>query len=356
MPTHCETYSTISVMLFYIFLLVCILFTSSIVSLCNKKIFCNVFKVITFLLLFIPAAIRYDVGVDYLNYIDIFDDISNGGALYIEPGYWLLNYIVAINGGSAQIVLAISAFITLFFFFKGVENSRWPIYAVFFFIICWIWFCSTVRQMISCSLAFYAWRECDKKQYWHAAIAIIFAWTFHYSSFIYPLLFFATRKITISKWIMLFIFGSCVFLSFRGIFKSNLLDFASKTVYGGYVNTDWVDAIEKNTGIGQKLRFLIYFMVFAFFPINSRKSAALLYLFFLYGIIDVLSEQMMIISRIGRGFIFIWLPIIYHMATTKYKYRQIVTAMIYVIWSVYFIASLNGDFNHCIPYRTIFSN
>ena len=93
-------------MLFYSILLFLIICSASIVTYEKNTQIVTLFKIITFLLLFLPAAFRYNVGADYQNYINMYNEISAGGKELIEPGYWFLNYIIDKCGGSAQFVLA----------------------------------------------------------------------------------------------------------------------------------------------------------------------------------------------------------------------------------------------------------
>lgn len=346
-------------MLFYLVLLLCIACFSAGITYSKNPVITLWCKVITFLLIFLPIAFRYNVGVDYFNYIDIFHFISHQGATYIEPGYWWLNYFVFLLGGDAQTALAVSAFITLFFFFKDTEKEKWLIYSLLFFILIFAWCCSTIRQMISMALAFYAWKKYEKGQRFTAILCIVFAFLFHYSSILYPFIYLICKKININRTKAFILFFTALALSFigKGWLTNLLATLLANTGYGSYTTSKWFDPAETESGLGMIVRYISYFSILLFFPIDKVKNGKfILALFTLYTVIDIISIQVTIINRIGRGFIFCYLPCIYYISTTQYKYRQIAVFLVWGILAVSFLRQLTTGFNHCAPYMSIFNN
>lgn len=346
-------------MLFYLVLLLCIACSSAGITYSKNPVITIWCKVTTFLLIFLPIAFRYNVGVDYFNYIRMFQSISHQGSAYIEPGYWWLNYIVHLLGGNAQTALAVAAFITLFFFFKNTEKEKWFIYSILFIILIFTWCCSTVRQMISMALAFYAWKKYEKGQRFTAILSIVFAFLFHYSSIIYPFIYLICKKININRIKAFLFFFIALALSFigKGWLTNLLATLLSYTEYGNYTTSVWFDPIEMDSGLGMIVRYISYFFILLFFPIDKVKNGKfILALFTLYIVIDIISIQVTIMNRVGRGFIFCYLPCIYYISTTKYKYRQIATFLVWGILAVSFLRQLTTGFNHCAPYMSIFNN
>lgn len=344
-------------MLFYTILLFLIICSSSIVTYEKNLQVVNLFKLITFCLFFLPAAFRYNVGVDYQNYIDLFYEINVGGRADVEPGYWFLNHIVYKYGGSAQLVLAISAFITLFFFFRGVEKKCWLVYSIVFFIICWPWYCSTVRQMMACAFAFYAWRKNNKGQYLISFIFIGLACLFHYSSFMYPIIFLISNRVHLSKMVLIGIFISCVLLCLSGILGNNILNMLANTYYGDrYANSVWLDVPEVSSGLGRLLRFSLYLVILYFLPNDTPQNQSIQMLFFLYVITDVMSSEVIILNRIGRGFIFISLVAVYQIVCTRRFFRPIIISCIFTMLATLLYANLMNGFVRCSPYMSVFSH
>src|SRR5690554_8221538 len=82
----------------------------------------KVCTLIAFLIVFLPAALRYEIGIDYFSYKIIFENIRDGLDPFwqskMEPGYYFLNWVVANLGLSFEWLVALVAFfITLFFFY-----------------------------------------------------------------------------------------------------------------------------------------------------------------------------------------------------------------------------------------------
>lgn len=345
-------------MLFYTVLFSLLIISSGIVTYEKDIRLANLFKVITFLLLFLPAAFRYNVGADYQNYVNIFYDISAGGRRSIEPGYWFLNYIVSKYGGGPQLVLAISAFVTLFYYFYGVGKDRWLIYTVVFFIVCWPWYCSTVRQMISCSFAFYAWRKYNAEKKFVAFVFIGLACLFHYSSLIYPFIFFLCNRLRIPRLALVIMFILCVVLCLKGMLGNRILNLLTNTVYGNRYNASiWLEQPEiTGSGLGRILRFSVYLLILYFVPIDTLENRSILMLFFIYAIMDVLSSEIIIINRIGRGINFSILLAIYQIIKTRQFWRPIVTVCLWAMLVVLLYANLSNGFAYCVPYRSILSH
>ena len=91
-------------MFFYPLLLIFIVFSSLCVTYGKEKHLVFINKIITFNLLFIPAAIRYGIGVDYYEYVTIFNHYVSKGVHdgHTEIAYWWLNRIVYMLGGEVQ--------------------------------------------------------------------------------------------------------------------------------------------------------------------------------------------------------------------------------------------------------------
>lgn len=346
-------------MLFYLILLFLVICSSIGVHYAKSPIGIRTCKVLTFLLLFFPVAIRYNVGKDYPMYIEMFQIITYGGLEGIEWGYWWLNYIIYLCGGNAQWGLAIMAFFTLYFFFKGLDQKYWFVYSTLFVLIIYMWYCSTVRQMLSVSLAFFAWRESENKKYIKAVVLIIVAFLFHYSSVLYPAIYLFCKKITLRKqtWIILY-FGCLIFtMIFGKIMLDIFMPIVSETIYGiKYSEGIMFDPPDISSGFGVLIRLIMHFIILIFFPTDKVKNGEfIITLFAGFVLLDIMSLQITIITRIARGIIFVYFPVIYYITATHYRCRQLVSLCVWSILIAIFIQSLNTGFNDCIPYTTIFN-
>lgn len=346
-------------MLFYLILLFLVICSSAGVSYTKSPICITTCKILTFLLLFVPVAIRYNVGKDYPAYIEMYHAITYGGITGIEWGYWWLNYIIYLCGGNAQWGLAIMAFFTLYFFFKGVDRKYWFIYSILFILVLYMWYCSTVRQMLSAALAFYAWRQLENKKYFTVLFSLVIAFLFHYSAILYPAIYLFCKKITLQKKTCIILcLGCLVFTTFFGKTLLNIfISIVSETIYGvKYIDGTMFDPPETASGLGIIIRFIMFFIILIFFPIYKTPNGKfIITLFTLFALLDIASIQITIITRIARGIIFIYFPIVYYLTTTSYKYKQLASICVWSILIAIFIQSLNTGFNECIPYTTIFN-
>lgn len=344
-------------MLFYYILLALVVATSFCVRYARDPFVVSTCKAITLLLLIIPAALRYGIGVDYLSYENIFYEIKHGGGEYIEPGYYCVNKVVAAFGGGPQWVFALMAFFTVYFFFKGVSKDRWLIYTVGFVLIAYTWLFTTVRQVFAAALAFYAWRELNKHKPGRAILAVLIAYTFHYSSFIYPVLYFLSKirisqrtiiVISVCGFVLFYLYGSLISDQIGGL----LLLLGTK--YASYSESDWFQSTASmgylSSGYGVMLRYLGYFlMLFNYRPDRNKDGMAPLLVFLFYILSDFISIQITIFGRITRGLIFASLPILYNISRPQ-KEQNLVGVII--VWMI-FILLFNMDAS--VPYVSIFN-
>src|SRR5699024_11119162 len=83
----------------------------------------RVLVVLSFLMVFIVAAIRYNVGSDYPSYAHLFYVFPAGGAQYIDVGYRYLSIFGFYLGLSFKDFIIFLSFITYAFFFKGYPKD-----------------------------------------------------------------------------------------------------------------------------------------------------------------------------------------------------------------------------------------
>ena len=344
-------------MSFYIILFGWVIASSVCASFCKDKYLGLVFQFITFLVLFLPAAFRYGIGTDYPSYVNIFNNIANGGTQYkgSETGYWYLNKWVADAGGSAQVVIALVAFLTYFFMFSEVDRKKWFIYVPAFYAAVYAWTFTTLRQMLATAMCFYALCRIQKHKYVLAFIVAFLSVFFHKSMVFYiPILLFAKifrfKKLT---GVVLFFVGLAASVLLNSFIRSRLFWLIELTQYAGYIGSEWVDEPVPNTGLGRILRFASYLMIIVFFPKNKEKTP-LFTLFLIYVAIDFFSQSVLIVSRIMRQLlpVFVVIPYeSYKSRTSKYDLAFFVQVCCSIIQ---FVLLLKSNFRDSIPYATIF--
>lgn len=346
-------------MLFYLTLLFLVAFSSLGVTYSKNPSIIWGTKYITLSLLIIPAAIRYGIGTDYFSYVDIFNEIKFWGERNIEIGYLMLNKLIIYLNGDVQWVFAICAYATIIFCFKNVSNNRWYIYTILFVLIIYPWLFTTVRQILAASIAFYALRQMEEgHKTIKSILCIALAFLFHISSIIYPFIYFIGKRITIKKTTAIIIFSITFIFTF--ILSNTLTEYmtllASLTVYGSYTQSEWFLAADTGSGLGNITRYATFFLLLLLYPLNLKdKNNKLIYnILLVYITFEVMSAQIIIVNRISRGLIFILLPAIYTISTTKSQTKTFANITIYSLLIIYFLAQIINQSPNLMPYKICF--
>lgn len=171
---------------------------------------------LSFLVLFIPAAIRYRIGTDYsYTYAPMFTWIRNGeyslitGTLirYNEVGFTWLNKIVAHFTGNVQWIFVITSFITLFLVYKSIKDQSVNIPLSVFMLILGSFYLASynfVRQCLAIAIFSYSLKYIENKEPLKYFICIAIAITIHTIAIVY-IPFYFLQKLKISKKIYFFL-------------------------------------------------------------------------------------------------------------------------------------------------------
>jgi len=89
----------------------------------NNKTHQIIFLSLTFFIPFFFLAIRYNIGTDYPNYVMYFEKIASGMDTIKEPGYELVNKVVAYFNLDVQWVFVFFGFFYLFFGYKALPQK-----------------------------------------------------------------------------------------------------------------------------------------------------------------------------------------------------------------------------------------
>lgn len=155
-------------MLVYIIMIIVSCFFAFLACKNTNNKFNKILFVLTFLPLFVVSAIRFNVGRDYMDtYVYTFNKILYGAThIRIDFGFYFLNKLIIIFGGSYQWVFIISSFIINFFICKSIyEQSEDKFLSVFIYICGTLYFFTLngVRQSMALSLFYYSLKYIEKK-------------------------------------------------------------------------------------------------------------------------------------------------------------------------------------------------
>ncbi len=154
------------------------------------------------LVLSIIAGLRADtVGTDTFTYREIFDGISSGIRLGIEPGWFLLNKAISWVGGGYQFLLWVVSILTLFpvslVIIKESPNKQFSLfayYSLYFYLNSF----NGMRQFMAISIILLAYTILIKGKYWRFILLVLLASMFHFSALIALVALFI-RKIKITS-------------------------------------------------------------------------------------------------------------------------------------------------------------
>lgn len=193
-----------------------------------------------FFILFVPAALRYAVGNDYFSYTAIFESIHSGNYDRLEPGYRLLNQLVARFTSNAQWVLALCSLLTLLLFFICIRRySVAPVLSLylFFTMLQYAYSFSAVRQYLALALVLYGYKYIRSGNFPAFLLLTLLAATFHKSALIMlPLYLLLRLRFKMSHYLVLFAAGLLLTL-----FREQVMDVIFRFVYSSYEDSPYLN-------------------------------------------------------------------------------------------------------------------
>lgn len=299
-----------------------ILFSSTFVVWLSEKMSTraarNVILSVAFLLVFIPAAIRYDIGTDYLNYLDIYHDrwrLSLDSYKYKEPAFYYINKLLISINAHPQYLFSIFAFIFTAVTFKAYpKKNAWLLHFLFFSLL-WFFSFNGIRQAVAISFCFLAVFYYLDKKYLSFFVLTLIASLFHQSAIFIsfmgllawiPLSYKFKTKIAPFSFIIIIVFCSISMGFILGLIKE-LLYFIGLDQYGNYfTSSKHFAAKESGLGLGIMVKGLFSLYILA----NTKRLLILNKQYWLVVILNViyvisliLASHIIIFSRMATLFV-----------------------------------------------------
>lgn len=294
---------------------------------------------IAFLIVFLPAAFRYYIGVDYHSYSEIYEAIGKGGESYVEPAYYYLNVLLNNFNLEVEWLFAIMAFLTYFIAFLSYPNRNKALYHYLYLTTFYFLTFTSLRGSLATSLALLAISLYLKntKNLLFYFILIFIGYLFHKSvalMIIFPFLDNRLfRKIVLNSRIGFYlalmaivIFGSVII---EWIFISPVSIWMG---YDNYLNSLYhIQQTDFGSGLGFMIRIfpLLIFIVFYKSIIKYNSKIFIYILVSICCILSVfLSAQVHIFTRLERVFAlaYIYIPCII-LYTYNLRMRKIVVGI-----------------------------
>lgn len=147
---------------------------------------------IILLILIALAALRYEVGVDYVTYYNIIEKFQLWAILRMEPLNQVI-FFISTYIDSPFFCFAIYACLTYIFIYKAcIQNSVAPFFALFIYIsLFYLESLSFIRQAVAMSIGLYAFKYIKEKNIIKYSIWILISMLFHLSAIllfiVYPI-------------------------------------------------------------------------------------------------------------------------------------------------------------------------
>ncbi|WP_435331846.1 EpsG family protein [Morganella morganii] len=271
-----------------------------------------IFILLSFLLIFIPSAIRYNIGTDYRVYVEIFESLKQHELLYLDPGFRYINEIIIYFKLPAEILFFITSFLIYFFIFLSLPSKGKYVYLIIFITSTYFVSYNLVRSSIALSICAYSVILYYKKNNIFAYILLILlASTMHLSALLFisiPIVSFILRPYAYIHYRYL-IFISLLIIF---IFKNAILLFILKNIipiigYDQYLSLElYMSAPKINSGLGILLRAMPLLALLVFSKeilIRDPKSIIYINISLICLVCIFFSSSIEIFSRLEKIFL-----------------------------------------------------
>lgn len=305
----------------------------------------NILLFIALLIIFIPSAIRYNIGTDFPNYINIYNNLES--YTHMEPGFYYINRLLKFVNAHAQWSIAVLAFIFSYAAISSYpKKDAWILHLAFTLSLLFFSF-NGVRQAIAIAFTLWAFKKYFYKRYLQALALIICGGFFHSSNYLYiplglaaliPFPYVAKTYIVPS----LFILTIIIFYFFTPelIKLAEFITIKLDLKYQRYFNSYHFMARDWGTGLGVIIKQFFYIYVL----FNSKKllqiskqNWLLIILIFLTAIANILNSEIVIFGRLEKIFAISTPIAIYMLYETKLKFS--LTNIITTLFVLFLILS-----------------
>lgn len=270
---------------------------------------------LAFLLVFIPSAIRYDIGTDYVNYLEIYENASLLESYRLkEPAFYFINFFLKNYDSHFQWMFATFSFVFTAVAFKAYPRKNAWLLHFLFFLMLWFFSFNGIRQALAlswCLLALFSFFE--RRYVWFVLLTLVGS-TFHQSALIFTMIGVACM-VPLNERIKSYI-APLAFIAFIGftfvamnvvlIYIEQILQLLGLTRYANYFNSArHFIARDFGSGIGILAKILFSFYIIFntkhFLRLN-KQYWFLIVLVFAYTVSTVLANSIIIFARMADVF------------------------------------------------------
>lgn len=317
----------------------------------NKLLFITV----TYLFVVAFWGIRYNIGFDYKNYIEIYYEIKHGETSYVEPVYFFLCLIFSTVTSGEYYVIAAMSVITYWalFLFLLKKNILWQ--GLFFSLVFQFQFMAAnqVRQALAVALFLVLLPYIEKKQRikWIAGVLIISFFCHASALFLLLLIPFCRINLSGKKWCLIL---SILYILYLGGFFRNfgnilLTNFPLPENYQHFLLTDWMEAEE----VGFSLVMLFNVLVALYVAWNYKMDDKRIFTLYMLGMcLYIVFVEYHLLLRLSFYLYYINIYVVSLYCKEKKSGRIIlIISFLFFLFNCAQSTSLHGT----IPYKTLLS-
>lgn len=313
------------------------------------------------------TGLRGDIEPDYLNYLDIFNNINYNSDVDVELGFVYFNRLIHFLGGGFQWVVFLMAFITIIlkvnFFFKYSKNFCFSIliyYCSVFFIYDFI----AIRQALAMAIFMVSIPFLMERKFLHYTVLIFLASLIHLSAIILlPLYFILNYSFNKILLYLVLIFSTLVSVLQSDIkFVSPILNLLSLPGFA----SDKLDIYSKESmfaALSFRQLMLGFIFVFLLSKSDGKKTVVFLNIYLLGILLGTLLNEIPQLSYRIKAY-FLWaesILVVYFIHKIFYKYSLIRIIALFILGLLYIYSLYNylnilseRQVGYIFPYRFFF--
>lgn len=338
-------------MIYVITILICVLF-----CLISKK-YSKAEKLIVmpFLITFFISAIRYNVGMDYNSYYELYNNINSSLASGYEKGFCFIIKILRLLFNTPQALFVLTSFIFCFLVYKCIKaNEDDKALQYFIFITSTFYFFSMngIRQSIAIIIFYYSLKYVKEKNFNKYLICNLLGIIFHEISIVFIPLYFVLGHHFKNKNKLIIIIVVALLSNYAVKLIGLVL---SNTKYYHYIRSGSYFTLGK-FNISSIINLLIFIMYCI--GIKDKNEDDIIYenIHFLGIITSIFLPILPLANRFFINFRYIeFLSVPNLVKNINLKEKKYLTISVYALYTIYFLYSLFiGNSNSVLPYKTFF--
>lgn len=287
-----------------------------------------------------------DVGVDTMNYANLFERLGEGHINESDykwlglPLITLLRFIIAIVGTNYVIINTIIAFVTIYFIYYGIiKNASKPAFSMYLLMV----FClhyqmmNQSRQLLAIAIVLYSYtyiKECNIKKF---VVCIIFATIAHSSSIIFLPFYFITKIKINKKVIIAYIIMALGVFIFSDMIIWVILNTSYGQIYGSTINFEATSLAIINFII--RIVMCILAIIFMKNTLNKKENNILYHLVIWCTLLQIIAVKIAIFARVTTYFYIFYIFLIPEILISiqNVKIRKYLTVGVIIVSVLYYL-------------------